>query len=174
MKAYSTPRNGVRGLSALELLVVLAVAAILSTVAYPALQDLILTSRTRALALQMLTHLNLGRTTAIARGQRVAVSPIGERWQDGWRVHLDPNSNGVWDEGEEVIAWHRGAPNIDVRANGAMQRYVLFDPTGRPVQTNSAFLAGSIIICAQPRSASTSLVMNASGRVRTDRRSGAC
>jgi type IV fimbrial biogenesis protein FimT len=174
MKAYPTQRGVEKGLSALELLMVVAVVGILSAVAYPAVYELILSSRTRALAFQITTHLALARNAAITRGQRVAVSPIAGPWQDGWRVHLDPNANGVWDEGEELLAWHHGESSAEIRANGAMQRYVLFEPSGRPVQRSGGFLSGSIVICARSGSAGTALVMNASGRVRTDRRADLC
>ncbi|MFN3415861.1 MAG: GspH/FimT family protein [Caldimonas sp.] len=125
--------------------------------------------RVQAALSQLEAHLALARAAAISRGRRTALTPLEGRWDQGWRLHLDSNSNGRWDEGEEILAWHELPPDLLVRVNGVMQRYVLFDPSGRPVQAHGAFLAGTFTICAPSSGASMQLVMSATGRVRQER-----
>lgn len=174
MKAYPRPRGVGGGWSALESLVVLAVLSILIAIAYPLTRDLLQVSRTRSISFHLSTHLALARASAIARGQPVAISPQSARWEQGWRVHTDPNENGHWDEGESVLAVHDGDLRVRIQANGATQRYVLFDESGRPIQTNGAFLSGSFLVCALPAGQVTALVMNASGRTRIESRLNRC
>ena len=77
------------GFTLIELLVTLSVAAILMSLAVPALQDLIAGQRVRAAASELVGDLSLARVYAISNGRRVAVAPLDQAnddWADGWRV----------------------------------------------------------------------------------------
>ncbi|WP_026330195.1 GspH/FimT family pseudopilin [Caldimonas manganoxidans] len=152
----------------------IAILAILASIGYPAARDWVHFTRTRTISAQLSSHLALARASAIARGQPVAISPQSMHWESGWRVHLDPNANGQWDEGEAVLALHEGDRRVRIQAQGAAQRYVLFDPSGRPIQHNGAFLASAFLVCTPSTDRLTALVMNAAGRVRAEPRWGPC
>lgn len=169
MEAYPSPRLVARGISLIEGIVALAVISILAAAAYPSLHGLVQSYRVQSAASQLAAHMALARGAAIARGQRVAVAPMTDSWSGGWRVHLDPNSNGRWDPGEDVLAEQAALPGVVIRANGAMQHQVLFEPSGRPIQPNGAFLSGSFAVCARSSAGATALVMSAAGRLRQER-----
>lgn len=166
--------NAARGVTALELLVVLSVVAILATLALPSWQELSNALRRRTVAGQLVAHLTLARTVAISRGRPVALSPRGQEWSGGWRVHLDSQRNGRWDVGESILAEHEGDASISITGNGSMSRYILFDPSGRPVQTGGGFLAGTLQLCIPATHGVMALIMSASGRIREELRDGAC
>lgn len=86
------------GFTLIELMVTLAIAGILITVAAPSLQKLIKTNRVQTEASGFVGDLILARTEAVKRGQNVSVcvSSDGTKclttntWQSGWIVFSDP------------------------------------------------------------------------------------
>ena len=163
-----------RGVTALELMVVLAVLAVLLALALPAWQDLAARQRRNAMAEQLNGHLALARSAAISKGRPVAVSTMGVGWHSGWRVHLDDQRNGQWDAGESVLAEQEGDPMVRISGNGSMGRYALFDPDGRPRQSGGGFLSGRLEVCTPDRLGVTVLIMSAAGRIRRESRETNC
>lgn len=99
----------------IELLVVMAILAILLAVSLPNFQDMIESNGTNSQAKLFLTTLNLARSEAIKRGGNIAVcaSEDGvdcdeDAWADGWMVFFDANGDangtaGSVDNGDTVI-----------------------------------------------------------------------
>lgn len=167
-------RTMASGVSLVEITVVLAVLAILGSLALPAWQGLLANQRREALAAQLTAHMALARSAAISKGRTVAVSTHGNGWHAGWRVHLEEQRNGRWDEGETVYAEHGGDPIARMVGNGSMARYIMFDPDGRPTQPSGGFQAGTLQVCMPNRAGVTALVMSATGRVRKEVRAVNC
>jgi type IV fimbrial biogenesis protein FimT len=107
-----------------ELLVTIAVAAILATVAVPSFSGLIESQRAKAAASELFASFLTARSDAIMRNANVTVSPAAGGWSKGWRI-LDPANN--------VLESH-GALTNDVTI--AQTGVVTFRPSGR-VQTGS-------------------------------------
>jgi len=87
-----------------ELMIVLGVAAILATMAAPAFWNMIQNQRATTQANELVTAVNLARSEAVKRGERVelcasadpdAGSCGGSDWTAGWVVRLDGDPNGV-------------------------------------------------------------------------------
>jgi len=93
------------GLTAIEMMVVIAIVGILATIAFPAYQGLVQNFRTRTLATDLRSTLSLARSEAIKRSQTVTICPTANAdftacgsandWQNGWIVFIDPNDSGV-------------------------------------------------------------------------------
>lgn len=77
------------GFTLIELIVTLAIAAILVTWGIPSFTQLIRTNRITAQTNEFVTTVNLARSEAVRRGATVnLVSSGGTNWEDGWQLQL--------------------------------------------------------------------------------------
>jgi type IV fimbrial biogenesis protein FimT len=83
-----------RGFTLVELLTVVAVVAVLSTLAGPSMINLIATQRVRAVAGDLHLTLMKARGEAIKRNASVTVARSGSNWHDGWQIN-DPEGGAV-------------------------------------------------------------------------------
>jgi type IV fimbrial biogenesis protein FimT len=74
------------GFTLVELMTVLAIVAVLLTLAVPSLRDLILNQHVKTAASDIQTALYYGRSEAIKRATDVAVAPVSGDWKNGWTV----------------------------------------------------------------------------------------
>ena len=106
----------VGGFSLTELMAILAVAAILATVAVPNMRTFIQNNRLTSAANDLLRSFQLARTEAIKRQQNVVVcasaNPTAANPScsygafNGWIVFQDTNSNWQLDAGEPIVERH--------------------------------------------------------------------
>ena len=75
-----------RGFTLLELLVTLAVVAIVTAIAAPSFNDVIERQRVRSAADTLRSTIDLARSEAVKRNAVVSVSRIGDNWNKGWQV----------------------------------------------------------------------------------------
>lgn len=93
------------GFTLVELLVVLAMAAVLAVFSVPSLVSFIQRNRVESEVSAMMRSLQLARSEAIKRGQPVSVCAsrdgarcLGENvWRDGWLVFVDRDADGEVD-----------------------------------------------------------------------------
>jgi type IV fimbrial biogenesis protein FimT len=98
-----------QGVSLIELMTVLAVAAVMLAVALPDMRQLIRHQQLKAAADDLFGALGLARSLAIARNARVHVVPLdssGVDWSRGWVVFVDRDGDRRPGTGDEVIAQH--------------------------------------------------------------------
>ena len=96
------------GVTLAELLVVLAIAAVLLGMAVPALSDMLQAYRLRLAAADFLGAVELARGQALARGQKVLVAPSAATldWADGWTVFVDRDGDRRPGDGDDIIMRH--------------------------------------------------------------------
>ncbi len=77
-----------KGFTLTELLIVLALAVILATLAVPNFRDFIRSTRMTSEANSMVLGLNLARSESVKRGRRVNLSSTSgdEVWTTGWTM----------------------------------------------------------------------------------------
>lgn len=96
-------RHTARGFTAVELMIVLAIAAILVAAAVPNFAHMLQRHRATTAANEVLRAFTLARSQALSTAQRVAIAPTtGTDWTGGWRVFVDGNNNGAFDAGTDA------------------------------------------------------------------------
>jgi type IV fimbrial biogenesis protein FimT len=111
-------RRRFAGFTMVELLVTIAIAAILATVADPSFSGLIASQRAKAAASELFASFLTARSDAILRNANVTVSPLAGGWNQGWQI-LDPANN--------VLESHGALASVTIPQTGA----VTFRPSGR-------------------------------------------
>ena len=95
-----------RGFSLAELMVVIAVAAILLGIAVSDLGGMIRHQQLKAALSDLFGAIDLTRSQAITRGERVYLVPADGGWSSGWTVFVDHDGDGVPGEADELISVH--------------------------------------------------------------------
>ena len=159
------------GFSLIELLVALAIAALLLTIGVPAFGNLIDRTRMDADASELLRSLRYARQEAVRTNQTITIAPLAERdWNQGWVIFIDNNHNGELDADETILRAFEGVGRSDIRANTPLSRYVRYNALGQSQLLNGGFQAGTFRFCphdlTQP---GVVMVVNRVGRVRVSR-----
>lgn len=84
MASHATRRA--LGFTLLELMVTIAVAAILAVIAVPSFREFILNQRIKNASYDLISALTLARSEAITRNTNVSVIATGGSWKGGWCV----------------------------------------------------------------------------------------
>lgn len=172
--------SGSGGFTLIELMVVVAVAAILMSLAAPAMSYISNAMRVTTGVNSLHSSLLLARSEAGKRNSRAVVckSASGQActtaggWEQGWIVFHDANNNAAMDAGEalllrqEVILYP-----IRIAGNAPVQNYVSYTPMGRTSFTSGAFQAGTFTVCQESASQvdARQIVISSNGRPRTVR-----
>jgi len=115
--------NAIRGLSLLEVIAALSVAALLLTVGVPTFHGIINNSRRTATINDLVATVQIARTTAIRRNRQLVICPDDGRprcdgsadWSQGWLVFVNEDFDRPpsLDDNETVI--HRHGPLAPLR-----------------------------------------------------------
>ena len=92
------------GFTLVELVMALAVLAIVITIGIPAFNNFVQNQRTTSQVNEVIGVLQLARNEALARGQRVGLWSVDGDWNSGYQMKLDSNNDGDYDDaGDEVL-----------------------------------------------------------------------
>lgn len=166
-----------RGYSLVEVLVTLLVLSVLISLSVVGFRSVGNSMQLTAATNSFITNLNLARSEAIKRNQRVVLCKSSDGvvcsssggWHQGWIVFHDANNNGQREAGESVV-WRVENLGAEVRVNGnlSVSRYVSYSPTGETRLPSGAFQAGTVTVCRQSPEGTDArqIVLNAVGRAR--------
>lgn len=101
-----TMRHHHCGFTILELVITIAIAAILMMVAAPNFITFQRNSELTSAANGMLAAVSVARTEAMKRNMPAVIAPTGAGWANGWRVYVDVDRNGVFSAGDILINTH--------------------------------------------------------------------
>ncbi|MFN3564499.1 MAG: GspH/FimT family pseudopilin [Burkholderiaceae bacterium] len=173
------------GVTLIELMVVLAISAILFAVGVPMFSTFVDRNRVAAEVNELIAHLALARSEALARRGRVGMCASANptapgatcaagAWATGWIVYVDNGPTvGTRDAGEEIIRVHTpGAGSVTVTPNLALTGiYVtsdgtLFDSAGMPLGAMGATDPLRFNVAGSDPGNRRTVCINATGRAR--------
>ena len=93
LKSYQLPQS--RGFTLLELLVVIAVAGILASLALPSFKEYMGIQKIRAAAFDVSAAILAARSEAIKRNASVTMVQAGGDWKNGWTIVSAGNTLGT-------------------------------------------------------------------------------
>ncbi len=138
-----------KGFTLIELMVTVAIVAILVVVGIPNLRDAMIRSRLSGQIQEFYGTLSLARSEAIKRGAFITICKSSNgtgctgNWSDGWIVFVDPNANGAVDGGETILRVFPALPSGDsLNANNNFTNYIAYDRFGM------ANNVGTFVFCA--------------------------
>ncbi|HSV54222.1 MAG TPA: GspH/FimT family pseudopilin [Burkholderiaceae bacterium] len=150
-----------RGFTIIELMVVVAIAVLLLSIAVPGFRELMASQRVKTVSYEIVSDLTLARSEALKRGQDVSLAPAEGGWAAGWSVttavttptaaivqlsQKNPVGTGVtFTTSPGTVTFDlngriAGATTVtrfgltDGRAN---RRCISLDPSGRPKRANT-------------------------------------
>ena len=160
----------ITGFTFIESLIIIAIVGLTLAIGIPSLSRILEQSRLHSATSSLVRSLQMARSVALMQENYTCVSKIGDSWQSGWRVFIDPNLNCVLDPGETTLLEH-GAISLTVRikATKTAGSHVLFAPSGESVLLNGGFQAGSIYVCASDQlTAGYRIVVKRGGALRAE------
>lgn len=163
-----------RGLTAIEILITLAIVAILASLAAPSMVSLANRWKILQATHQFEASIYYARSEAIKRGgfitmQKLKTSSCSTStttdWSCGWFVCNDTNANGKCTSGEEVLQRYEMPVRIEMQRKGGGDA-IKFDRWGRVAGSYPSF---SLLPAGENNSHSTArgVCMSAGGRIRT-------
>lgn len=113
------------GFTLLELIIVLAVVAIVMSFAIPSMQSFSQNDRLTTNINTLIGHLAYARSEALTRSSQVVVCASDDglgcsgNWTDGWIVYIDADADDSFTAGEEIVRAYQGlGPNNTIATAG--------------------------------------------------------
>lgn len=151
-------RRNTLGFTLIELMVTVAVLAVVVSLAAPSFRSILEAQRMRAAAFDLMGDLTLARSEALKRGQIAApitLAPVSGNWSSGWTVMAgsevistkNPVGTGMTITGPTMVVFDR---NGRVSSTATVARFALadssatrkrcisLDPSGRPKSSTTA------------------------------------
>lgn len=162
------------GFTVIELMITLALAAVILTLGVPAFQGLMERNQLASNINSFISSLALARSEAVKRKQIIAVCASSDGatckndnsgYESGWIVFVDSVSvNGVRDNDEELLWVHEAlGNNMTLRGTVPYNNNVRYLPSGR----SGAGIGGNVRLCKDNAvNKARMIIVNTAGRVR--------
>ena len=172
--------NRSNGFTLIELMITVAMAAIVLTLGVPSFQEIIRNNRLATQTNAFVGALSLARSEAVKRGVRVTVCKSADGaaciasggYEQGWIVFTDPDNDAIVDAGETIIRVSETTASTGITLTGTtgnVADYVSYTADGitrlASGTPSGAFQAGTLTVCKAPKA--RQIVINKTGRIRT-------
>jgi len=168
------------GFTLIELIITLAIAAILMSLAAPSFQSTIRNNRTVTNANNLLASLNIARSEAIKRGTQVTLRRKGstsQNWDNGWDIFTDLDGNGSLDDDGDTVLCENVEDcllrttsaltnNYTLRTNTPYGDWISYKSDGLVLASGGT--AGTFRLCDNTANTATSraIIISTTGRAR--------
>lgn len=133
-----------RGVTLIELMIGIAIAAILVSVGVPSFKQLMINNEITQTRDNLYTTVISARSEAIRRGKDITLARSGTTWAAGWSLFIDTDKDGTVDTGEEILKVGQANTNVMSISWSGTQNYVRFNSQGL---LTASSLAGTFTLC---------------------------
>lgn len=170
-----------RAFTLIELMVTIAIAAILMMIAAPNFTEFRRNSELTSLTNTLLAGINAARGAAMKENTFAMVVPKdGSDWNSGWVVFVDKDLSQSFDATKDEVVLEHGAPSTFISIGGTGSAngpspYILFNGSGYPRVKSGAFgattfsLARNDVAAAKQPDQTRRLILAPAGRIRSCR-----
>ncbi len=132
------PRSGA-GLTLIEALATLASVSVTLAIAVPSYQHLALSGRVASAAHSIYSHLNLARSEAVSRAERVIMCPSrdyagcdpSQDWNHGWILFVDSNRDRERQTDEPLVrVAHQIPEDVRIQTTSGKRVAITYQPDG--------------------------------------------
>lgn len=124
------------GVTLIELMIALAVLAVLATVGVPSMAGLLAETRMTSKSNVLMAHVQFARHSAVMLRSNVLACPSldqlnctgGNRWDQGWIVFVDRNNNRQPDHPDDILRVVAAEPRLLIHSAG--RHRLRFQPSG--------------------------------------------
>ncbi len=164
-----------KGVTLVELVITLAVAGILTSLAVPAFSNIRAKNAMAGSINLFLSQLHLARSSAVTRERRITLCPASspsecdddhEAWKNGYLIFQDSNKNRERDVGEEIISYQEKADTaVKIVSSSRFRNRITFLALGRAWFSNT-----TVRFCHEKRpDLNRVIIVSNNGRVRTNK-----
>jgi type IV fimbrial biogenesis protein FimT len=159
----------------IEVLITTIIVSILAVIAVPSFQNLLARNRLATQANEFVTDLNLARSEAIKRGERVTVCKsadggnctASDEWGQGWIVFMDVNGDVTVADPSNILRVRPAIQGATLTGDTEVANYISFVPTGATRLVNGRTQSGAISLNGTDQA--ITVFINTAGRVRTQK-----
>ncbi|WP_148864788.1 GspH/FimT family pseudopilin [Marinobacter fonticola] len=164
MLSNRTPKNG--GFTLIELMIVIALVAIVATMALPSFTQVLASNRVSSTTNSVIGILNFARGEAVKRARTVNVRPAdGADWDSGVLLWVDADSDSTFDAAEEVRRSEPMPGNIGMAASGSL---LAMGFRGNGYLASGSTTEFILRICSPDTTQGSAVSVGFSGRIRSN------
>jgi type IV fimbrial biogenesis protein FimT len=164
------------GFTLMELMVTVAIAAIVMAIGIPSFQDTIRENRLTANTNTFVSSMNLARSEAIKSGRRVVMCisagstcATSGGYDQGWIVFRDTNGDGQPNDGEIIRIFEKMPEGMTLTGASAVNKLIGFNSDGTFTGNDGNRIPPNTVLTVCKSGKARTITLNNPGRIQVER-----